>query len=342
MAKILTVVIPSYNMANYLSRCMDSVVLAEVLSDIEAIIVNDGSKDNTEAVAQDYVNRFPDTVRLINKENGGHGSAVNAGIDAATGFYICVLDADDWFDRDAFVSLIKILTKRFAENKTTDVVITNYVYEKAYDNTRWVMKYTNALPQGVEFTGEKINRLGTYQYLGMHTLTYRTQMLKDCGMRLQEHTYYVDNEYAYIPIPYSKTYIYYDLDLYRYFIGRPDQSITLESCINKIDHHERVLKRLILYYDLERSGFPDYKVEYMLKELHKLIMIYVCFLTISKDKKLIESKFEFYAWLKDNSPYVYKKACSQITTRIMKNKSRAANFVTAFIYGLLRRMLKFQ
>ena len=125
--KLLTIVIPTYNTERYLARCLDSLLTEEVLKELEILVVNDGSRDGSLAIARDYAARYPDTVTVIDKENGGHGSTINTGLQAATGRYFRVLDSDDWFDTCNFIKYFRAL-----RHCREDVVITPYTQEYAY------------------------------------------------------------------------------------------------------------------------------------------------------------------------------------------------------------------
>ena len=113
MEKILTVVVPAYNIETYVKQCLDSFVQKEILDDIEVLVINDGSKDRTVELAEAYVRKYPETFRVINKENGGHGSTINRGIKEASGRYFKVVDGDDWVEGEAFVKLVRFFKRYY-------------------------------------------------------------------------------------------------------------------------------------------------------------------------------------------------------------------------------------
>lgn len=235
----LTLVVPSYNSRDYLHRCLDSMLPFD--DDLEVIVVNDGSTDDTSAIAHRYAAAHPGSVRVIDKPNGGHGSAVNAGLDAATGRYFRVVDSDDWLDRGAFTALLEVLRGQ----DRLDVVVTNFVYEKEGRDRRHAMRYRSILPVGREFGWEEVGRFRPDQGMLMHALTYRTAVLRHCGLRLPEHTFYVDNLYAFLPLPYVRRLRYLDVDLYRYHIGRSDQSVNETVMLRRLDQQLRVNRMMI-------------------------------------------------------------------------------------------------
>ncbi|SDL24689.1 glycosyltransferase family A protein [Tessaracoccus oleiagri] len=237
--KTLTLAVPSYNSAAYLHRCLDSMLPQD--DDLEVIVVNDGSSDDTSAIAHRYAAQHPGAVRVVDKPNGGHGSAVNAGLDAATGRYFRVVDSDDWLDRGALTALLGVLRGQ----DRLDLVVSNFVYEKEGKAHCHAMRYRSTLPVGREFGWQEVGRFRPDQGMLMHALTYRTAVLRNSGLRLPEHTFYVDNLYAFLPLPYVSRLFYLDVDLYRYHIGRSDQSVNEAVMLKRLDQQLRVNRAMI-------------------------------------------------------------------------------------------------
>ena len=223
--KLLSIAIPCYNSAGYMRKCIDSLLPGG--EDVEIIIVNDGSSDNTPDIAEEYRERFPGIIKVVNKENGGHGSAVNAGLEQARGLYFKVVDSDDWVSQSAYIQILDKLGELLHGGKSVDMMISNFVYEKEGEKHRKVMKYHHALPQEEIFTWKDVRHFRVGQYILMHSVIYRTNLLRDCGLKLPENTFYVDNIFVFNPLPYVKTMYYMDVNFYRYFIGRADQSLSL-------------------------------------------------------------------------------------------------------------------
>ncbi len=244
--KILSIAIPCYNSAAYMHTCIESLLVDE--ESIEIIIVNDGStKDNTAEIADKYAAKYPKTIKVVHKENGGHGSGVNAGIAHATGKYFKVVDSDDRLDEE---NLKKIL--EFLKTSEVDMVLTNFMYDKqgVKEEKKMIMDYRGTLPRGRVFTWEDVKKFDVDQYLMMHSIIYRTEVLRECELALPHHTFYVDNIYVYAPLPYIKTMYYFDMTLYYYFIGRDDQSVNENVMISRVDQQIRVNKILFSQYDL--------------------------------------------------------------------------------------------
>ncbi len=220
--KILSIVVPSYNSENYLDKSINSLLVGG--DDIEIIIVNDGSKDRTQEIAEGFMEKYPNIVRVVNKENGGHGDAVCSGLAIATGTYFKVCDSDDWFNEEAFKKVLGGIKECINTNKDIDMFVSNFVYEKEYINHQKAMTYRNFLKENTVITWEDFKPTMD-KYILMHSVIYRTDILRECNLTLPKHTFYVDNLYVYIPLPYVKRMYYIDADLYRYHIGREEQCV---------------------------------------------------------------------------------------------------------------------
>ncbi|HPE16599.1 MAG TPA: glycosyltransferase family A protein, partial [Oscillospiraceae bacterium] len=195
--KLLTFAVPCYNAAGYMHRCIETLLPAG--EDTEIILIDDGSKDDTGAIADGYAARYPDRVRVIHQENGGHGEGVNQGLRHAEGLYYKVVDSDDWLDVDALGEVVEQLRAFSAMPEPVDLFICNFVYEHVADNTQHVMRYSNVFPQDRIFTWPEIHAFRPDQYLLMHSVFYRTALLRDCALVLPKHTFYVDNIFVYQP-----------------------------------------------------------------------------------------------------------------------------------------------
>lgn len=233
MSKVLSICIPSYNMEKYLNRCVDSMLVEEVLDQLEIIIVNDGSKDGTLAIANDYKQRYPQSVVVIDKPNGHYGSCINASLKVATGKYFRIVDADDWVDSKALVEFVHTLSKI-----DVDCVCTKYA-------TRWDggMKI-----QPLEAPFNEVLDLNQFelpiQDLRMHGLTYSIQLLKDIGYVQTEGICYTDTEYLYIPLACARSIYFIDVVLYQYLVDRSGQSMALDERLKNDSHLYKIMLRL--------------------------------------------------------------------------------------------------
>ena len=209
--KLLSIAIPCFNSESYMRHCVDTLLTGG--EDVEIIIVDDGStKDATAQIADEYASKYPTIIKAIHQENGGHGQAVNTGIENATGLYFKVVDSDDWVDVEAYKEVLITLRKLLGGEKTLDMLISNFVYEKEGAKHKKVMQYTSALPKNQMFSWKDVRHFRKGQYILMHSVIYRTQLLRECGLKLPKHTFYVDNLFVYVPMPYVKNMYFLDVD----------------------------------------------------------------------------------------------------------------------------------
>ena len=306
--KYISFTIPSYNSQDYMRHVIDNLVA--VGDDIEVIIVNDGSTDDTGKIAEEYQNKYPTIVKAIQKENGGHGSGVMAGINNATGIFFKVVDSDDWVETKDVIELVDLIKRHTNEGIDIDLYITNYIYEHASDGSKYVMHYRKCLPIDKVFTWKEMKHVKLDTVFLMHSLMYRLDKLKASGMVLPNHTFYVDDIYAYIPLPYMDKIYYHNLDFYHYFIGRGDQSINYSIMCKRYEQQMRVFK--IMY---ERYNYDELKQ--MVKPLYKymwhflMIIGAITIMTIvgtKEDKKTRKVVYKQY-WdeFKEKDPRLFKK-----------------------------------
>ena len=306
MDKLITFAVPCYNSAAYMEHCVET--LLQGGDDIEIILVDDGStKDDTPAICDRYQEQYPDIVRAIHQPNGGHGEGVNQGIRNARGIYYKVVDSDDWVDVPSLHKALDKLRQFVRDNKLVDMMICNYVYEHAETNTQRVMHYRNVFPRNKVFGWDQIGRFRPSQYLLMHSVIYRTQLLRDCNLELPKHTFYVDNIFVYQPLPYVKSMYYMDLDLYRYFIGRADQSVNENVMVKRVDQQLRVTKHMIDCQDLDALQHEKRLRAYMLHYLSMMMTVSDIFLLLDGTPEAYTKKKELWQYLKDHvSPKVYR------------------------------------
>jgi glycosyltransferase involved in cell wall biosynthesis len=281
--KLVTFVVPSYNSQDYLKKCLDSLVIGGL--DVEVIVVNDGSKDDTEAIALEYVQKYPDICRLISKENGGHGSAINEGLKHANGLFFKVVDSDDWLDRAALIQLLEKLKQHLAENRAADLYICNFIYDKTSANAFFIRTFHTKFKSETFMTWKNVKKFYGAQVLLMHSLIYKTEKLRESHITLPDHTFYVDNLFAYIPLPYMKTIFYMDINLYHYFIGREDQSVNIKVFTNRYTQQIRVMKEMVKAYPYEEiAGFEKGLKKYMFHCLFAIMTVTILF-SVAKDEK---------------------------------------------------------
>lgn len=336
MTPLLTVVIPAWNAEDYLARALDSVV---DVGEVEVLVVDDGSTDGTAALAQRYVERFAG-VRLLRKDNGGHGSAINTGLAHARGEYIKVVDADDWLDRQALLRVLATLRELVAGGRAVDLLVSNFVYEKVGKRTKTAVRYGGALPRGRVLTWRGTRRFAKRQYLMMHALTYRTAVLRDVGLRLPEHTFYVDNLYALVPLHRVATLYYLDVDLYRYFIGRADQSVHERVMLQRLDQQLRV-NRMMLDH-VSRTPVDEPKLRrYLLHYVELTCAVSSTLLTRAGTPAALAEKDRLWVQLRAADPWLYRRARWSVLGQISNLPGRAGRRATVLAYRVAQRAIGF-
>ena len=301
--KYLSVIIPCYNSAEYMHVSIESALVGG--EDVEILIVDDGStKDNTYEIAKKYEEKYPTIIRAITQENKGHGGAVNTGIANATGEYIKVLDSDDWLDEYSLLYILNKL-KGFSEEEKPDLYLANYVYEKEGKSHKKRMHYENVFPTDKLFTWNDIGHFKMDQYILMHTVIYKTELLKKCGLQLPKHTFYVDNIFVFEPLPYVKKMYYINTNFYRYFIGRDDQSVNETVMISRIDQQLRVTRRMVDFYTEQKISNQKCRM-YMRNYLRIMMEVSSIFLILSGTPENFAKKQELWNYVKAKDKEVYK------------------------------------
>jgi len=341
MDKLITFAVPCYNSAAYMDHCVESLLCAG--EDAEIILVDDGStKDDTPAKCDEWAEKYPDVIRVIHQENGGHGEGVNQGIRNARGLYYKVVDSDDWLDADALGKVMVKLREFAAMPAPVDLLIANYVYEHVEDDTRKVMGYKNVFPTGQIFTWGSIRRFRASQYLLMHSVIYRTQLLRDCHLELPKHTFYVDNIFVYQPLPYVKTLYYMDLDLYRYFIGRADQSVNESVMAGRIDQQVRVTRRMIDAHDVMALKAVQPKLgRYMFNYLSMMMSISSIFAVIADTPEALGLRTQLWEYLRRKDPALYRRCRYRLTNVGTNIPGYQGRKLSVQLYRVARKIYKF-
>jgi len=341
--KYITFTIPCYNSQDYMRHCIDNLVA--VGEEVEVIIVNDGSKDDTGKIADEYQKKYPTIVKAIQKENGGHGSGVMAGIRNATGLFYKVVDSDDWVETKDVLDMLMLIKKHIQEGEEVDLYITNYVYEHASDNSQYVMHYRKCLPMETVFTWNDMKRVNLKTVFLMHSLMYRLDKLKESKMDLPNHTFYVDDIYAYVPLPYMKKIFYHDLDLYHYFIGRADQSVNYQTMCKRYEQQMRVFTNMFSAYRYEElNKLPKNLKKYMWKFLMTIYAITIMTIVGTKEDKEIRKKV--YKDYKEQLKAIDKKAYDKIKHRsiaaplINTPSYNLKSYLSRKVYGVYQKKLK--
>ncbi len=336
--KLLTIAIPCYNSQDYMEHAVETALVGG--EDVEILLINDGSVDSTGEIADRLAAEYPTIIRAIHQENGGHGCAVNTGLANAKGVYYKVLDSDDWLDRDSLLRVLDVLKNMVQEGNGVDMLLANYVYEKPSLHKHKVIRYDGVFPENKVFGWSEVKRFKMSQNILMHSVIYRTKMLRDCGLELPKHTFYVDNIFVYNPLPYVKTMYYVNVDLYRYFIGRDDQSVNEQVMIGRIDQQIKVNKIMIDAYDLTKIKNKKLR-DYMVKYLTMMMTISSVFLIKEGSEESLAKRTELWDYLKKQNIYMYRMVNHMALSRPMRIRNRAGRKIVVWGYSLTQKIYGF-
>ena len=336
--KYISFAIPCYNSEAYMANAVESILKGG--EDVEIIIVNDGSKDRTSEIAHEFEAKYPTIIKAVDKENGGHGDAVNTGLEHATGKYFKVVDSDDWVNEEALCKILEVLKKFETNNEEIDMLISNYVYEKEGMEHKKVIEYRNVLPQDMIFSWNDIKRFHLGQYILMHSVIYRTEFLKLIQLRLPKHTFYVDNIYVYYPLPHVRKMYYLDVNFYRYYIGREDQSVNEKVMIGRVDQQIFVTKSMIDMYTMKNITNKKLR-QYMINYLAIMMTVSSILLIRSKKEENLEKKKELWQYLKRTDYKTYWKIRYGILGQTMNLPGKSGRKISSLAYIVARRLIGF-
>ena len=336
--KLISFVVPSYNSEAYLKHCIETLLTGG--DEVEILIVNDGSKDNTGKIADEYEKMNPGMIRAIHQENGGHGEAVNTGIRNATGIYFKVVDSDDWVDEAALKKVLGVLRQYTQPEIQLDLVISNYVYENAVRNTSHPIKYKGMLPENCVFSWDEVGRVKKGRYMIMHSMIYRTQLLHESGIKLPKHTFYVDNLFMYEPLPLIKRMYYINVDFYRYFIGRNDQSVNESVHLSRIDQQIFVNHAMIDFYLKQHDLHPRLQ-RYLYDYLEIITVVSSIILIKSSTKEHLQMKRQLWADIKKKDAKLYHKLRNGLMGRVMNLHGPFGRKIAVLSYNIAKKIIGF-
>lgn len=336
--KILSIAVPCYNSQDYMEHCVETLLAGG--EDVEILVVDDGSADNTALIADRLAAQHPSIVRAIHQANAGHGGAVNTGIANARGTFFKVVDSDDWVDGEAYAKVLETLRGFVQAGREVDMLVSNFVYEKVGVEHKKVMRYTGVLPENRILTWDDIGRFRKGQYLLMHSVIYRTQLLRDCGLVLPEHTFYVDNLYVYVPMRDVKTMYYLNVNFYRYFIGRDDQSVNEKVMIGRIDQQIRVNKLMLGAVKLEKITNPRQR-QYMFNYLEIITTISSIMLIRAGTTEALAKKAALWESIKKENPYIYRRLRWGAMGQVMNLPGKGGRRVSETGYRVAQRLFGF-
>lgn len=355
--KLLSIAVPCYNSEGYMENCIRSLLIGG--EEVEILIIDDGSSDRTAEIADRLEKEHPGIVRAIHQINKGHGGAVNTGIENASGLYFKVVDSDDKVRASAYRSILDVL-RRFSaveggetaaaeeeeeREEPIDLLISNFVYNKEDQNRHKVMEYRKCLPQNRVFGWTEARHFPVGKYILMHSVIFRTQMLRESGLRLPEHTFYVDNIYVFDPLPYVSRIYYLDVDFYYYFIGRDDQSVHESVMIKRLDQQARVNRNMIDYYtdpaNADRIGREPILKQYMFNYLEIITTITSVLAIRSGKPEHLQIRDEIWDYLKEKDENLWKKMRRRPLGMAMNSRNKAAMKAVSGCYLVAQRLFNF-
>lgn len=303
MKKILSIVIPSYNVAEYLPHTIPTFleIPEELLEALEIIIVNDGSKDDTLSVAKEVQKLAPHVINIIDKENGGHGSTINVGIEQALGTYFKVVDGDDYVNSTELATVLSFL-------KTVDVdqVISPFYKQYSAEGRDELVSFEQ-VENGVTYDYndflKRIRRIPE-----MHSVINRTALLRDYHIRLSENCFYVDMQYNVFPMQHIKQVAYLNSPLYLYQMGDENQSVSARSYLKNKKMHEHVIDTLIEYVNANSGLLSEVQVDYINQLIRELVSLQInIYLSMSNMKQGKKEYHAFMAYLQTKHPLSFEQ-----------------------------------
>ncbi len=340
--RTLSIIIPCYNGAQFLEKCVQSILGDKAgKSSIEILIINDGSSDDSQTIGEAIQARYPETVRIIQQANKGHGGAINTGLFEAQGRYVKVVDCDDWLNTDVFDDLLKHIE---ALKEPVDMVLANFMYDKVGSEHKRVMDYRKLIPVGKICTWDDVKPFPAHKYILMHSIIYRSELLKVIDFKLPEHSFYVDNLFAFEPLARVKTIYYVDQCLYHYHIGRDDQSVNLKNMLRRIDQQLFVNKRMIdLYHQkfTSNGNLTKQVLAYGFHYLKTITMVSTTLLVLKNNGDAQAKQKALWAYLKHVNPEYYKKMKQSLMGRLFHLPGKLKVWVPQILYRIAQKQIGF-
>lgn len=337
---LLTIIVPAYNAQEYLRRALDPLV--ETDGDFEVLVIDDGSSDSTADIADGYALLDP-RIRVIRQENRGHGGAINTGLTRTSGTYVRVLDADDWLDAHALASTLSRLTHLEASGGV-DALFTNYVHDRLGKSNR-ITRFDSTFPENLTFGWEQTERFSKRQYLMMHAIVFRTEIVRRSGLVLPEHTFYVDSLYVLTPLALVRTMHYLPVDLYHYFIGRSDQSVDARVMLDRVDQQLRVnrlaLSTLPTVSAMADGTAPAQLTAALFHYIEAMCAVTSATLARGGTRAHLEARQEFWSEIRHESPWVYARLRRSLVATSSNLPGQAGRKMTSLVYGVARRVVGF-
>ncbi len=293
MEKTLSIIVPTYNMEKYLRKCLDSLIVSdENMQRLEVLVINDGSKDSSSQIAHEYEAKYPQTFRVIDKENGNYGSCINRGLKEATGKYVKVLDADDYFDRAVFDDFLNHLKRTEAD------LILNAGY-RVDENGKELSMWSYSFPH------DEIIQYRFVRNCKMHSVTYKTDNLREINYYQTEGVSYTDQEWVYWPMTTVKTICYFNLFLYNYLIGRPGQTMDKDIYLKSLKHELVVQKRMIELWETGHKALKEHRSYIEFRLNNRMSILFSIYMT-KRGRVCLQDLYDFDVAVRKEFPIYYQ------------------------------------
>lgn len=316
--KLLSFIIPSYNSERFLQKCIESLLNGGCSERIEIIVVNDGSKDSTEDIAKEYVERFPNTIKLVSQENRGHGGAINAGCKAVSGKYFKIIDADDWVLSENIKNFVDVL-----ENIESDVVVTQYeTFDISTNEVKSVLCSPPEFNRQYNLSQVVEDWANFENTVTFHGITYRTSFYNKYSNDLCEKVFYEDHEFSTFPCCFAKTIMPLDILIYSYRIGDVEQSVSDSNQLKRLSHYDVILDKHIHRYindlknaDESAKAFVELKTKILLMSFLTILLL----VEPNKKQGRVHCK-KVVNQIKEHMPNVYKMVRFKIIVLNIMNR----------------------
>jgi glycosyltransferase involved in cell wall biosynthesis len=322
-----------------MKKCIGSILSAG--DRVEVIIINDGSTDHTGEIADDFARRFPRIVKVIHQINGGHGEGINQGVRYASGKYFKVVDSDDWVEENKLKAVLDRL-EYLEKEGGIDLLVTNYVYEYEGKRSNRTIRYKNVFPLNRIVEWKETKPFFAHQFLTIHSVIYKTELLRKCNIELPKHVSYEDNLFVYYPLPLTKTLLYMDLDLYHYKIGREDQSVSEHTLKRRYMHQILIAKLIFSSHDLKvlRDKYPKLG-KYMYHEAKMMLIMATAFARLNKSYEAEEQVKQLWEEVVNHSPDIGRKICYHSEAVFINRPGRFGRIACVMLYRLAHKVIRF-
>lgn len=335
---LVSFVVPCYNSGDYMSRCIEALLTAS--QPCEILVINDGSSDNTSAIAHEFAAR-DSRVIAIDQENSNWGGVVNHGIALAKGTYFKIVDSDDFLDTEALKRVLDTLASLVEADNAPDLLVTNYVYDRVTDKSQHTIQYRKLLPSGRVFKWSEMGHPGIDQFIMVHASWYRTQVLRDSGVKLPTGVSYMDSLFVLHPMPWVEKLYYLDVDTYHYIIGREGQSVEIDVVKKHIDEQILASKLAIDDFDYAELYRNDFCCAMLMTGYVSCMMsVSTIHLFMINTPESLEKNRNLWAYLKEKNPELYKNVRKSWAGRANR-KTTLGRTLALGGYSLAQKIYKF-